>query len=164
MENTYNPSYWQAISKLRNLVKDDKDRIALNVILDQAKKQSEKVVKENLLFAKLYAILLEMFVPNYGSVNFSIKQINNKLKEPLQLHLSKLLVQLKINELDKYCKSKGITDYKDYNHTPERLKQCLPFLNIKEMFESYDEYDENIVNTLFEKTINLSINEFKNLP
>jgi hypothetical protein len=135
------------------------DAEAYNALMQHLQKSESEVIQNNLLFAKLYALVLEIFVTNYNDVDFSNKQLNKILAEPMDLRIEFLLLKLKHSELIKVVKDDCIV-----NSEPEiailKLKE-FPIV-AKEFIHLWDYWEKDNVISHLNTNINLSIQNFKN--
>jgi len=142
------------------------DAEALNVIIENFNKIEQKTVTENLLFAKLYTVLLYEFTNHYGNVDFANKQLNKELSTHLEVHIEKLKLVLKNTKTAQFFKDNAIKDHFLKNKKADELKKIAErypkICNAKE-FAEYNTFwdDKNIKEILF-SNINLSIQNFKN--
>lgn len=145
---------------------NQKDAEALNVIIENFNKIEQKTVTENLLFAKLYTVLLCEFTNHYGDVDFANKQINKELTTPLVVHIEKLKMVLKHTKSAQYFQDNGIKDNFLKNKSADELKEIVErhsqVCNANEFFEYFTYWDEKCVKEMLFSNINLSIQNFKN--
>ena len=60
------------------------DADAFNLLVEQFKKIEEKTIKDNLLFAKLYAYVLGKMAAHYSDVDGAQKHLNKLLSQPFE--------------------------------------------------------------------------------
>ena len=155
--------YKDAISRLRfTISKSNKpnqnDVEALNILLEHLNKTETKAIQENILFAKLYAFVLENFTHKYNSIDFSNKQLNKILSEPMELRTKMLLMVLRQKELTSI-----VCDSMLENLSPDELKEKLSqYPDISKKYISALDWwtEENVISHL-NTNINLSIQNFK---
>lgn len=158
----------EAVSRLSyTIAKGNKpnetDKVALNALIKFINNSDKEVVQENLLFAKLYTIVLSDFLLNYKDIDFANKQLNKELSTPLEYQIQILQQRLKTFEVENYFKSKGITDPLLTDDNFEKYKHLFPAVNSREFSESFDHWDyENVVSHL-NRNINESLTTYKNV-
>jgi hypothetical protein len=158
----------EAVSRLSyTIAKGNKpnetDKVALNALIKFINNSDKEVVHENLLFAKLYTIVLSDFLLNYKDIDFANKQLNKELSTPLEYHIQILQQRLKTFEVENYFKSKGINDPLLTDDNFEKYKHLFPAVNSREFSESFDHWDyENVVSHL-NRNINESLTTYKNV-
>lgn len=84
---------------------NEKDAEAINKIIDWFNKSNEKIVQDNLLFAKLYIFVLKDLANHYKSIDGANKVICDHLNKPLSFHIETLKQSLNHLEMDLYLKS-----------------------------------------------------------
>lgn len=138
---------------------NNNDAIAFDSIIDFLNKTQEETIQQNLLFAKLYTLVLKDFTEFYGDVDFANKQVNKELSMTLDFHIEKLLMQLKSSELKKH-----VTDECLKNKPPEKvLEKLKEYPSVLEKFIStWDFWDKENVISHLNTNITLSIHNFKN--
>lgn len=161
----------QAVNKLSwRLAPDEKgvfkqflpnqnDKEAFNTILTYINKTQEETVQENLLFAKLYAFVLCGMIRKYDDIDFSNKQLNKVLSEPMSYRIEMLLTALKYSELDKCFKSVNV-----HGKSEQDLKEIFSVhKKVQENFLTcWEWWDKDNVISHLNTNINLSIHEYKN--
>ena len=158
----------EAVSRLSyTIAKGNKpnetDKVALNALIKFINNSDKEVVQENLLFAKLYTIVISDFLLNYKDIDFANKQLNKELSTPLEYQIQILQQRLKTFEVENYFKSKGITDPLLTDDNFEKYKHLFPAVNSREFSESFDHWDyENVVSHL-NRNINESLTTYKNV-
>lgn len=135
------------------------DADALNVILENYKKSEEKIIQENLLFAKLYAYFLGKLSSHYNDVDEANKHINKILQNKMSFITGILEMELRAMEVRQVIKDDILTDLKptDINKKIEQY----PNLE-KEFLACWDFWDHDNVISHLNTNINLSIQNFKN--
>jgi len=139
------------------------DQIALNKVILDLNNNAKENVQDNILFAKLYALVLTDFIRQYQDNDFANKQLNKELSAPIGFHLNNLKNQLNTTEISNYFKSKGITDpYLNGNMTDvhkvlDRNKKIFPEISITEFLEVADMWDIDNVTAHFTNSVNQSI-------
>ena len=165
----------QAISRLAYTIgkgnkPNETDKVALNSIITYINKFESETIQENLLFAKLYALVLSNFVTNYLDIDFANKQINKELSFPLEYHSQNLQSKLNMVEIENFYKSKGIRDtflvgkpiaeaVKNY----EKNKELFPEISTRELLEIAQTWDYDNVISYLNRNINESLNTYKNV-
>lgn len=165
----------QAISRLLYTIgkghkPNETDKLALNSILSYINKFESETIQENLLFAKLYTLVLSDFLLQYKDIDFANTQLNKELSRPINYHTQILQMRLKTFELDTFFKSKGIVDPliigKPISEALERYesnKQLFPSINVKELLEASDTWDYDNVVSHLNRNINESLIAYKNV-
>lgn len=142
---------------------NETDKVALNSLIKFINNSDKEVVQENLLFAKLYTIVLSDFLLNYKDIDFANKQLNKELSTPLEFHVQILEQRLKTFEVENYFKSKGIVDPLLTDDNFEKYKHLFPSVNSREFAESFDYWDYNNVVSHLNRNINESLTTYKNV-
>jgi hypothetical protein len=117
---------------------------AFNEVVKWINISNEKTVQENLLFAKLYLVILKEFSNCYQSVDFANKQISKELSKPLQFHIEKLKQELNFIELNQYFKSLNLKPTFDEGLHIEEIRN-----NIEQNKETFKNVDFNLVKEIF---------------
>lgn len=159
------------------------DKIAFNSVLNFVNLSNEKAIQENLLFAKLYVLVLNEFSNNYQNIDFANKQLNKELSKDIVVSIQKLTSDLKQIQLHNFLKSKGIKDSWNDNlslidaietsrkkeikiienkETIFKNNEILNKINIEEMLSEYDYFDFDSVLANVNFSINQSIQNYKN--
>ena len=144
---------------------NETDKVALNKIIHDLNASAKENVQENILFAKLYAIVLKDFITHYNDVDFANKQINKELGYPLSFHLENLRIELNNNELMNFFKSKGVTDpylllpksWQEIHEVLDRNKAIFPEISIPEFLEVAETWDIDNVIAHFNNSVNQSL-------
>lgn len=132
------------------------DTDAFNVLVDFFNKQQEKTIKDNLLFAKIYAHLLDIFLVKYQDIDLANKEVNKILEDTFDYRLELILFKLRYFELKKVIPDPILT----LENHKEKLSE-YPKIE-KEFVSALDYWDkENLISHL-NLNINLSIQNFKN--
>jgi hypothetical protein len=142
---------------------NETDKVALNALIKFINNSDKEVVQENLLFAKLYTIVLSDFLLNYKDIDFANKQLNKELSTPLEFHIKILQQRLKTFELENYFKSKGITDPLLTEDNLEKYKHLFPSISSSGVSESLDFWDYDNVVSHLNRNINESLTTYKNV-
>jgi len=165
----------QAISRLLYTIgkghkPNETDKLALNSILTYINKFESETIQENLLFAKLYTLVLSDFLSHYENIDFANSQLNKELSRPINYHIQILQMRLKTNELDNFFKSKGIVDpliigkpISEALDRYEKNKYLFPKLNVNELLEVSDTWDYDNVVAHLNRNINESLIAYKNV-
>lgn len=132
---------------------------AYNKILEHINKTQEETIQENLLFAKLYAFVLCGMIRKYDDIDFSNKQLNKVLSEPMSYRIEMLLTALKYSELEKCFKSVGV-----HGKSEQELREMFSVhKKVQENFLTcWEWWDKDNVISHLNTNINLSIHEYKN--
>lgn len=145
------------------------DKIALNSILNFVNLSNEKVVEENLLFAKLYTLVLREFANNYQDVDFANKQLNKEIALPIDYQIEKLSMDLKAIQINQFFREKGIKEPWINGSNLNKIREItdentLIFnkINIEEINSNWNLFNiESVINNL-NFSINQSIQNYKN--
>lgn len=142
---------------------------AYNEISKFFKIAEEKTIQDNLLFAKLYALVISDFLIYYTDIDFANKEINKVLSEPMELRIQVLHQRLKNMEYQNYFNRKNILDpflktktAAELEEIHERYKDKLPQLDSNEFLKCGNNWDFESVKYQIENNINLSLQNFKN--
>lgn len=140
-----------------------------NEIIEFFEMTTQKAVRDNLLFAKLYTFLLREFTNYYTDIDFANKEINRLLSKPLESQINFLVMQLKDMEYRNYFNRKGILDpflktknAAELEEIHERYKHTLPQLDINEFLKCGNNWNFESVKYQLENSINLSLHNLKN--
>jgi hypothetical protein len=149
---------------------NETDKVALNSIITYVNKFEQETIQDNLLFAKLYTLVLKDFVNTYKDIDFANIQLNKELSTPLNAHIELLLMTLKTTELDAFFKQNGIVDpfiigkpISEAVEKYEQNKQLFPKIDTKKMLEVMDMWDFENVSAHLNRNINESLNTYKNV-
>jgi len=137
------------------------DRDALNQIIKDLNKQAEENVKEHYLFAKLYAVMLRVNTEFHGDIIRANLDLNKILSEPLEHHLQKLLIILKLQNVQNFFEHKNIYDPLLNMDSYERYSNLFPDITPENMFIAFDAWDMEKLEEHFKFTVNQSIINFK---
>lgn len=142
---------------------------AYNEISKFFKMAEEKTIQDNLLFAKLYTLVLSDFLMYYTDIDFANKEINRVLAEPMELRINILQQRLKLMELQNYFNRKNILDpflktknASELEEIHNRYIDKLPQLDSNEFLKCCNNWDIESVKYQLENNINLSLQNFKN--
>ena len=145
------------------------DADALNSIIEFVNNSNKQAVKENELFAKLYAFILKEFVFHYKDVNFASKQMNKDIfSMPLEYHLELLKTELNFNEIDLYFKSLNLKPTWEVGQNIEQIRanvlennKTLKDEDINLFREVWETWDTDNVISNFQMSFNLVLNTYK---
>ena len=142
------------------------DAEALNVIIENFNLIEQKTVTENLLFAKLYTVLLRELINHHGNVDFANKELNKVLTTSLNVHIQQLELVLKKTKTAQFFQDNEIKDSFLEDKSAEELKEIAirypKICNPKEFFEYFTYWDNKLISEMLFSNINLSIQNFKN--
>jgi len=119
---------WQienAKKRVFNVFKRNKDKIynedieALKTINTELELKRDKYVNDNLLYAKLLAVLLTTELRYTKDIKASIKEIGNDLSKPLDFHLDFLRMNLNEIDLEAHLNYIGLLDFDFWDVTQE---------------------------------------------
>ena len=138
---------------------NDTDMEALNILLEQLRLTEEKTVKENLLFAKLYAYVLGKMAGHYSDVDGAQKHLNKLLSQPFNGIIHVLEMELRAMETRQVFADPMLN-----SQSPSKLKETITkypklYSDFVACWEYWD-YD-NVVSHL-KRNINSSLQKFKN--
>lgn len=165
----------EAISRLSYTIgkgnkPNETDKVALNSIITYINKFEQETIQDNLLFAKLYTLVLNSFVNNYNDIDFANKILNKELATPLNSHIEILLMSLKTIYISEFFKQNGIVDpfiigkpVIEAVEKYEQNKQLFPKIDTKKMLEVMDMWDFENVSAHLNRNINESLNTYKNV-
>lgn len=165
----------EAISRLSYTIgkgnkPNETDKVALNSIITYINKFEQETIQDNLLFAKLYTLVLNSFVNNYNDIDFANKILNKELATPLNSHIEILLMSLKTIYISEFFKQNGIVDpfiigkpVIEAVEKYEQNKQLFPKIDTKKMLEAMDMWDFENVSAHLNRNINESLNTYKNV-
>jgi hypothetical protein len=163
----------EAFDRLRfTLTKQNKpnqtDIEAFNEIGKYFSLHQKDIVQDNLLFAKLYAFTLSELLTYYSDIDFANKELNKVLSEPICIE--KLSLSLRTMELRNYFAQRKILDpflktktVKELEEIHERYLDKLPQLDPIEFAKVGNNWNNESVIYNLETSINLSIQNFKNV-
>ena len=138
---------------------NETDMEALNIILEQLKLTEEKTIKENLLFAKLYAYVLGKMAGHYSSADGAQLHLNKLLSQPFNGIIHVLEMELRAMETRQVF-SDPMLD----TQSPSKLKSTIEkYPKLYNDFVACWEYwdYENVISNL-KMNINLSLQKYKN--
>lgn len=142
---------------------------AFNEIILHLKKIEEQTIQDNLLFAKMYALVFNDFVNHYTDIDFAHKEINRILSEPYEIRIKYLQLSLKKLEYQNYFNQKKILDPFLKNKTASELEEIhnrylnkLQNLNQNDFLKAGENWDLQSIKYNLENSINLSLQNFKN--
>jgi hypothetical protein len=148
---------------------NETDGEAINKIIEWFTLSNEKIVHDNLLFAKLYLVVLKEFSNVYQSVDFANKEISKELSKPLGFHIEKLKQELNFIELNQYFKSLNLKPTWEHGQGLEEIKSNIE-LN-KEVFknvdlnlvkETFSTWDNDSIIAHINYSVNELFNKYKN--
>lgn len=116
-----------ALHHLYNKVKDDKNSTAdqiesINAMVQYVNNTKKEQLNNNKLFSKLYIIYFGILTEHFKDLEFTQKEIQKDLSEPISYHLE--FLRLKINNLDtiNFLKSIELDATPHYLKSKEELK------------------------------------------
>lgn len=140
---------------------------AIDFLINWVNNQKKESLKENLLFAKIYAYALSNEIEFYKDIQFSNRKLQEELRKPIEIHYNKIAEDLNRLELNKFLKSKGIiTDHLE-NMLLKQNQQEAQYLLIKENKKEIEKYvlgvfDVKNVYKSLNNTITECLNKYKN--
>jgi hypothetical protein len=150
---------------------NETDAEAINKIIEWFNLSNQKIVHENLLFAKLYCLVLKEFSNNYQSVDFANKEISKELSKPLGLHIEKLKQELNFIELNQYFKSLNLKptfneglNIDEIRNNIEQNKETFKNVDINLLSEVWQTWDSDSIISHLNYSVNELFNKFKNEP
>ena len=115
---------FSTFKRLKNNIYD-KDIQALKDLNEELENAQKRYVNDNILFAKLGAIHLKLYLNHYGDINAAKNKLQNDLALPMSFHIESLKEQLNQNDMIKYFESIGLnTDHLKSEDT-EKEKEIL---------------------------------------
>jgi len=129
---------WQienAKNRVFNVFKRNKDKIykedieALKTINTELELKRDKYVNDNLLYAKLLAVLLTTELRYTKDIKASIKEISNDLSKPLDFHLDFLRMNLNDIDLESHFNYLGLLDFDFWDVTQETKNKKNKIIN-----------------------------------
>lgn len=119
------------------IIINDTDVETVDFLVKWISNQKQEVLKDNLLFGKLYVYALENELEFYKDISFSNRKLQDVLKEPIENHYEKIVKDLNRLEYNKFCRSVGIiTDHMEkmtLNQGQENQQQILIKQHQKEL-------------------------------
>lgn len=140
---------------------NESDKIALNKVIHDLNANAKETVNEHYLFAKLYAVILRVNTEGHGDVIKANRDINKILSEPLDYHLERLLLVLKMQNVQNFFEHKNIFDPLLNMENFETYKNLFPEINAESMKIAYDAWTTETLENHFTNTVNQSILCFK---
>ena len=144
---------------------------AFNEIVKWISTSNEKIVNDNLLFAKLYLVVLKEFSNHYQSVDFANKEISKELSKPLGFHIERLKQQLNSIELNEYFKSLNLKPtwgeglYKNEIIDNIKLnKEVFKNVDLNLLEETFNTWDNDSIIAHTNYSVNELFNKYKNEP
>lgn len=138
---------------------NETDMEALNIILEQLKLTEEKTIKENLLFAKLYAYVLGKMAGHYSSADRAQLHLNKLLSQPFETTIKILEMELRAMETRQVFADPMLD-----TQSPSKLKETItkyPKL-YNDFVACWEYWDYDNVVAHLKSNINLSLQKFKN--
>lgn len=144
-----------AIKRIFNTFKRVKPQIysqdieALKQVAESIESSQSGYVNDNMLYAKLLAVVLRQNMELYGTMKFAIKDVNTILSQPLENHLHHLTDSLNRKTEIEYLKNIGfkldnITNDTDYSLLKDNQKEIV--VQLKKSW-SYDNVSKSFYNT-----------------
>jgi len=119
------------------IIINDTDVETVDFLVKWISNQKQEILKDNLLFGKLYVYALENELEFYKDISFSNRKLQDVLKEPIENHYEKIVKDLNRLEYNKFCRSVGIiTDHMEkmtLNQGQENQQQILIKQHQKEL-------------------------------
>lgn len=147
-----------------------KDKLALNAVIEYLNKTEEKTIQENLLFAKLYALVLRDFTTHYKDVEFANKKLNEEFLHDFDYHVDKLRSVIEMTELENFFKSKGIIDTMLLGRTAKEMieihkqnAKLYPKIDPKELQSTMDMWTLDHTRMNLVRQINETLQTYKNV-
>ena len=136
----------------------DNDIESLQTLSTAIENNSKHYVNDNLLYAKLLSIVLRQEVRHFRDIKTGISSVAGMLKEPLDVHLEMLRLEINTNELNNYFESINIdTDHFKGSKKQRELEAVTITDKQKEIIEQINkQYDSKAI----EKSFYNSANDF----
>jgi len=140
-----------------NIYKEDIE--SLKTINTELELKRDKYVNDNLLYAKLLAVLLTTELRYTKDIKSSIKEIGNDLSKPLDFHLDFLRMNLNDIDLESHLNYLGLLDFDFWDVTQEtKIKKNEIINSIKP--EMIDKIKHNWTLENVKKSFYNTANEF----
>ena len=150
-----------AIKRIYNAFMRNKPKIyaedvnALKVVIDAIDESDKKHTVDNILFAKLLSIQIRQNLEFYGSMEVSLKKIDDELKRPLNYQTQILHKTLNSVEFDTYLKSIGLNVNFITTKEDEKKNNEIIFKQQKEISKNFiKDWSLEVVEKSFYKTAN----------
>jgi hypothetical protein len=136
----------------------DNDIESLQTLSTAIENNSKAYVSDNILFAKLLAVVLRQEIRHFRDIKTGISSVAGMLKEPLDVHLTMLQLEINSNELNNYFESIKIdTDHFKGSKKQRELESITLTANQKGIIEQINkQYDSKAI----EKSFYNSANDF----
>lgn len=142
---------------------NETDKIAFNKIISDVNKQASETMHENLLFAKLYAVMLRVNTEFHGCIIEANKDVNKILSEPLTYHLQRLEMVLKMQNVKNLFEHKNIVDPLLNLENFETYKNLFPEINAESLKYAHEVWNEETLKGHFTHAVNQSLITYKNV-
>lgn len=147
------------------IIINEMDLKAVDFLINWVNQQKQETLKENLLFAKVFAYALKNELIFYRDIQFASRKLQEQLELPIEFHYDKIHEYLNMIELDRYSEKIGMINKhpsfrseEENNHNSETIKS-----NEKE-FKIYalGKWDLKQVYKSLNNTITECVNRYKN--
>jgi hypothetical protein len=147
---------------------NETDAEAINKVIEWFNISNEKITQDNLLFAKIYILVLKDLSNYYKSIEIANKEISRHLSLPLDFHIENLKNSFNRLEMDSFFESLNLKPTWDSNLKIEEIRQNI--LDNKEYFktvnpnlfvESLETWDTNSIIANLNYSVNELINKHK---
>jgi hypothetical protein len=148
---------FNTFTRLKNQIWQQ-DIDALKQLNTATENASKAYVNDNLLYAKLLAVVLRQEVRHFRDIKMGISSVAGMLKEPLSVHLEMLRLEINTNELNNYFESINInTDH----FTGSKKQRELEAVTItSKQNEIIDKINKQYDSKAIEKSFYSSANDF----
>jgi hypothetical protein len=133
---------------------NEKDIEAFNKICEVFALSEKATIEDNQHFCKLYAWSLCNLIPHANDVDLANKKINSIIQEPIEMHINRLVMELKALELRKVFKDPFLNG-KSPESNFETLANYPQFADLVK--ESWDTWDADTATANLNTNINLTL-------
>jgi hypothetical protein len=148
---------------------NETDAEAVNKVIEWFNLSNQKAVNENLLFAKLYILVLKDLANHYKSIDGANKVICDSLSKPIDFHIETLKQSLNHLEMDLYLQTLNLQPtwgnglHLDEIRANELCNmETLKKVNTKLFLETLETWDNDSVIAHLNYSVNELFNKYKN--
>jgi len=148
---------------------NETDAEAINKVIEWFNLSNQKAVNENLLFAKLYILVLKDLSNHYKSIDGANKVICDSLSKPIDFHIEILKQSLNHLEMDLYLQTLNLEPtwgnglHLDEIRANELSNNAtLKKVNTKLFLETLETWDNDSVIAHLNYSVNELFNKYKN--
>lgn len=149
----------EAFSRLRFTLSkqhkpNEKDIEAFNKICEVFASTEKATIEDNMHFCKLYAWAFYNLIPHTNDADLANKKINSIIQEPIDMHINRLVMELKAMELRKVFKDPFLKE----DGPEENFKTLANYPKFADLVkESWDTWDVETVTAHLNTNINLTL-------